>query len=262
MPAVTKGKVLVTGANGYIALWVVKALLDQGYSVRGTVRAESKVAHLKETFKEYGDKLEVVVVPDITKVRQIRYPLLRQMLTARRRLQEGAFDEAVKGVDAIEHTASPFHFNVKDPQELIAPAVAGTGNILLSTLQHANDTVKRVVITASCASVLTQDTVPRTFSEKDWNDKSVKEVEEKGSAAAPHEMYRASKTLAERAAWKFVEINKGKLNFDVVVLNPPFVFGPVMHEVNTPDALNTSMLDWYNTVVKGTRTPEQLASIR
>ena len=87
-------------------------------------------------------------------------------------------------------------------------------------------------------------------------------VEEKGSAAAPHEMYRASKTLAERAAWKFVEINKGKLNFDVVVLNPPFVFGPVMHEVNTPDALNTSMLDWYNTVVKGTRTPEQLASIR
>ena len=33
MPAVTKGKVLVTGANGYIALWVVKALLDQGYAV-------------------------------------------------------------------------------------------------------------------------------------------------------------------------------------------------------------------------------------
>ena len=62
--------------------------------------------------------------------------------------QDHAFDEAVKGVDAIEHTASPFHFNVKDPQELIAPAVAGTGNILLSTLQHANDTVKRVVITS------------------------------------------------------------------------------------------------------------------
>ena len=69
MPAVTQGKVLVSGANGYIALWVVQLLLDHGFSVRGTVRADSKVAHLKETFKEYGDKLEVVVVPDITKVR-------------------------------------------------------------------------------------------------------------------------------------------------------------------------------------------------
>jgi hypothetical protein len=29
--------------------------------------------------------------------------------------QEGAFDEAVKGVDAIEHTASPFHLKADDP---------------------------------------------------------------------------------------------------------------------------------------------------
>lgn len=29
--------------------------------------------------------------------------------------QAGAFDEAVKGMDAIEHTASPFHFNADDP---------------------------------------------------------------------------------------------------------------------------------------------------
>lgn len=68
MPAITAGKVLVTGANGYIATWVVKSLLDKGFSVRGTVRSESKVAHLKDTFKGLGDKFEVVVVPDITKV--------------------------------------------------------------------------------------------------------------------------------------------------------------------------------------------------
>lgn len=28
----------------------------------------------------------------------------------------GAFDEAVKGVDAVAHTASPFHFQAEDPQ--------------------------------------------------------------------------------------------------------------------------------------------------
>ena len=69
MPALTSGKVLVTGANGFIAIWVVKKLLDKGYSVRGTVRSESKGTHLKEVFKEHGDKFEVVVVEDITKVR-------------------------------------------------------------------------------------------------------------------------------------------------------------------------------------------------
>ena len=62
-------KVLVTGANGYIAVWLVQQLLDQGYSVRGTARSESKGKHLKETFSKYGDKFEFVVVDDITKVR-------------------------------------------------------------------------------------------------------------------------------------------------------------------------------------------------
>ena len=65
---------LVTGANGYIALWVVQTLLEQGYSVRGTVRSESKGTHLKESFAKYGDKLEVVVVEDITKVRRVLRP--------------------------------------------------------------------------------------------------------------------------------------------------------------------------------------------
>lgn len=68
MPAVTSGKVLVTGANGYIAFWVVKGLLEAGYSVRGTVRSESKVKYIKDYFKSYGDKLEVVVVEDIANV--------------------------------------------------------------------------------------------------------------------------------------------------------------------------------------------------
>ena len=61
-------KVLVTGANGYIAIWVVKTLLDQGYSVRGTVRSLEKGKHLMSLFKDYGDKFEPVVVEDITKV--------------------------------------------------------------------------------------------------------------------------------------------------------------------------------------------------
>lgn len=70
MPTVTSGKVLVTGANGYIAMWVVDTLLKQGYAVRATVRSADKGKHLKQRYaSEYGKKLEVVVIEDITKVR-------------------------------------------------------------------------------------------------------------------------------------------------------------------------------------------------
>jgi nucleoside-diphosphate-sugar epimerase len=69
MPTVQPpAKVLVSGANGFIAIWVIKALLDQGYAVRGTVRSLEKGNHLKKVFEKNGDKLEIVVVRDIGKV--------------------------------------------------------------------------------------------------------------------------------------------------------------------------------------------------
>jgi nucleoside-diphosphate-sugar epimerase len=72
MPTISSSdKVLVTGANGYIALWIVKVLLERGNSVRAAVRAESKGRHILEIFKSYGDKVELVVVPDMTKVRPL-----------------------------------------------------------------------------------------------------------------------------------------------------------------------------------------------
>ncbi|KAI0635002.1 NAD-P-binding protein [Trametes polyzona] len=240
MPTVSSGKVLVTGANGYIAVWVVKTLLDQGFSVRGTVRSEDKATHLRELFKSHGDKFEVVIVEDIT--------------------TDGAFDQAVQGVDAIEHTASPFHFKANDPDELIVPAVHGTTGILQSALKYGTS-VKRVVVTSSCAAVLSLSNEPRVFSEEDWNEGSVKEVREQGAAASQPAKYRASKTLAERAAWAFYEEHKGKLPWDLVVLNPPFVFGPAIHGVGAPESLNESAREWYLKVVKGEIDNEGLANI-
>ena len=70
MPAISKGsKVLVSGANGYIAMWVARTLLERGFAVRGTVRTEDKAKFIIEYFKSlgYGDKFEVVVVDDIIK---------------------------------------------------------------------------------------------------------------------------------------------------------------------------------------------------
>jgi nucleoside-diphosphate-sugar epimerase len=65
---VPPAKALVTGANGYIAAWVVRTLLEQGYNVIGTVRSTSKGEHLKRLFSAYNDKFELAVIEDITKV--------------------------------------------------------------------------------------------------------------------------------------------------------------------------------------------------
>jgi len=244
MPTVQPGsKVLVTGANGFIAMWVVRTLLEKGYAVRGTVRSLEKGQHLTDTFKKYGEKFELVVVKDIT--------------------TEGAFDEAVKGVDAIEHTASPFHFNAVDPQELIGPAVNGTVGILQSALRHGSS-VKRVVVTSSCASVMHFSPHPLVFSEVDWNEQSIKEIEEKGSSAPNDLKYRASKTLAEKAAWDFYNKHKSEIKWDLSVLNPPYVFGPVIHEVSSLASLNTSALQWADTILRedaGGKSPEELVTI-
>ena len=42
---------------------------------------------------------------------------------------------------------------------------------------------------------------PRTFTEDDWNNFSIMEVEQKGRGAEAEHKYRASKVLAEKAAW-------------------------------------------------------------
>jgi nucleoside-diphosphate-sugar epimerase len=98
MPAISSESsplVLVTGANGFLAMHVVQALLEKGYRVRGTVRSESKTIHIRKTFAKHGDKLEFAIVEDIT--------------------TEGAFDQAVVGVDAIAHTAATVG-HADDPQ--------------------------------------------------------------------------------------------------------------------------------------------------
>jgi nucleoside-diphosphate-sugar epimerase len=49
---------------------------------------------------------------------------------------------------------------------------------------------------------------------------------------------KASKTFAEKAAWEFVE--KEKPGFSIATINPPMVFGPIVHYLNSLSALNTS----------------------
>ena len=135
----------------------------------------------------------------------------------------------------------------------------GTLGVLQSALKYGTS-VKRVVVTASCASVLEYGPGVKVFDETHWNERAIREVNEKGKDAAPVDKYCASKTLAERAAWDFHSKHKNEVAWDVTVLNPPFVFGPVLHEVDKPENLNQSSKVWWDVVVEGTLSNEDLAN--
>ena len=68
MPAVLSGRVLVTGATGFIAAWIIQQLLEDGYHVRGTVRSEAKGASLQKIYAQFGDHFEPFIVRDMTEV--------------------------------------------------------------------------------------------------------------------------------------------------------------------------------------------------
>ena len=92
------------------------------------------------------------------------------------------------------------------------------------------------VITSSFASIIDASKGTRpgyTYSEKDWNPITATEALEN-----PSNGYRASKTFAEKSAWDFVEHEKP--NFTLATMCPPLVLGPIVHYLNSLDALNTS----------------------
>ena len=98
--------------------------------------------------------------------------------------------------------------------------------------------MKRVVITSSFAAILNEDkmTDPNTiYDEASWNPVTIDDIDRSAATA-----YRASKKLAEEAAWSFVQDKANSAQFDVVTVCPPLVIGPVVHHLASLDSINTS----------------------
>jgi nucleoside-diphosphate-sugar epimerase len=113
----------------------------------------------------------------------------------------GAFDEVIKAAppfDVVLHQASPFLFKVADDNEsdFLVPAVKGTEEILKGIKAYA-PSVRRVVLTSSCAAVLDWKAGDdgKVYTEEDWNPTTWEEAlnGDKGEA------YRGSKKYAEKA---------------------------------------------------------------
>ncbi len=194
--------VLVTGATGYVASWLVKKLLDEGLTVHAAVRDpknKDKVSHLNKIAENTNGTLK----------------FFKSDL-----LVSGSYAEAMEGCELVFHTASPFTLSFKDPvKELIEPAQLGTRNVL----EQANNikSVKRVVVTSSAAAIYGDNidllsTPNNIFTEDEWNT----------SSTADHQPYSYSKTLAEKEAWK---VFRGQFRWDLVTINPSLVMGPALN---------------------------------
>lgn len=192
--------VLVTGANGYIASWIVKYLLADGVTVHGTVRDpnnDRKVGHLKAIAEDSPGTLK---------------------LFAADLLDANAFDAPMQGCELVLHTASPFVVQgIKDPyKELVEPALQGTEYVLDAV--NRTESVKRVVLTASVAAIYgdnidMQEQGLSEFTEEQWNT----------SSSLEHQPYSYSKTVAEKRAWEMVNAQQ---RWDLVTINPSLVLGP------------------------------------
>ncbi|OQV12398.1 putative uncharacterized oxidoreductase [Hypsibius exemplaris] len=194
-------RVLVTGASGFLASHICQQLQERGYRVRGTVRSLKdlkKVAPLRKLCPVANYQLDLVEA---------------DLLHAK------DWMAAVAGCTYVIHVASPVPGKEpSDEQTLIQPAVKGTLNVLKACRDAG--CVKRVVITSSAYAIVGQ-TSPRydkVYSESDWTDMN-----------APVGAYAKSKTLAERAAWDFVRDLPEANKFEVAVINPTYIMGPVIH---------------------------------
>jgi nucleoside-diphosphate-sugar epimerase len=203
--------VMVTGATGYVAGWLVKRLLDAGHAVHAAVRDPGDADKLRY--------LEAVAADAPGTLRFFAADLL----------QPGSYAEAMEGCELVFHTASPFTLDVEDPvKELIEPARLGTRNVL----EQANQTssVKRVVVTSSCAAIYGDNAdleraPDGVFTEEVWNE----------SSSVKHQPYSYSKTLAEREAW---EICGEQDRWDLVTINPSLVLGPGSIRRSTSESFN------------------------
>ena len=196
----TSGKtVLVTGGSGYLAGWVIVGLLQRGYRVRTTLR-------------------------DLSREKQVRAALTREVdsadllsFYAADLLSDEGWDAATAGADYVLHVASPMGQGEMKP-DLVRPAREGTVRVLNAAARAG---VQRVVYTSSTVAAQSA-TVPGELQprsdESTWTD-----VQQKGLPEYPR-----SKTLAERAAWEFIERDRSGMTLTTVL--PGMILGPVMKD--------------------------------
>ncbi len=193
--ATGKMKILVTGVSGFIGSHCVLDLLSHGYEVKGTIRNLDRADRLRRILSNHN--------PDAANMEIVAATLDKA----------DGWDKAMEGCSGVFHVASPVPaVQPKNPAEVIEPAVEGTLNVLTAAKEAG---IKRVILTSSVAAVQGSTKMKEfTYTGENWSDPSDPRL-------SP---YAASKTIAEKAAWEFIEDS----DIGLTVINPGMVMGPAL----------------------------------
>jgi dihydroflavonol-4-reductase len=185
--------VLVSGGSGYIAGFLIRQLVAEGWRVHTTVRSLDKESAARQLLAVDNSRLTFFAAD----------------LNA-----DVGWADAMAGCSHVAHVASPLPTGVpKDANELIVPARDGA----LRALRAAKAaSVKRFVMTSSVAAIsYGRGRGVHHFTEADWT-----QLDKPGISP-----YIQSKTIAERAARDWVASEGAGIEF--CSINPSVVLGPV-----------------------------------
>lgn len=195
-------EVLLTGVSGFLGSHTAIELLNRGYKVTGTLRDLKRADSLRSIISKHTDNID-------------NLSFFQAEL-----LDKEVWKEASKNKDYVIHAASPFPRELpKDENDLIIPAKEGTLNVLNAA--KANN-VKRVILVSSISTVVygkTKAEMDQVFTEENWTDIANK-IDTKP--------YIRSKTIAEKAAWNFME--REGAGMEMVSILPGAMLGPVLEE--------------------------------
>ncbi|MCR9069793.1 MAG: NAD-dependent epimerase/dehydratase family protein [Rhodobacteraceae bacterium] len=191
--------VVLTGVTGFIAKRIAFDLLEAGYSVRGTLRSQSRADEVRDALRPH--------LSDPSALDQLSFVELDLS-------HDAGWAEAMAGADVLMHTASPFPMaQPKNEDDIIKPAVEGARRAMVAA-QAAG--VTRVILTSSVVAIEAKDKAG-AFTEADWSD----------PAHPKSTAYYKSKTLAERAVWDFADAHP---EMQVTAINPALVLGTPMDD--------------------------------
>jgi dihydroflavonol-4-reductase len=187
------GTVLVTGGSGYIAGYLIRQLIAEGWTVRTTIRNLARELEVR-SWLDVDDSRLSFFAADL--------------------MSDDGWAEAMAGCSHVAHVASPLPSNApKHEDDLIIPAREGA--LRAVRFAHAEG-IRRVVMTSSAAAISYGQKGKTRFTEADWTNINSPD-------AYP---YVKSKTIAERAARDWVTANAPDMEFCTV--NPSLVLGPLL----------------------------------
>ncbi|KAL8235677.1 hypothetical protein R6Q59_016758 [Mikania micrantha] len=198
-----KGRICVTGGTGFLASWIIKRLLEEGYFVNATVRSQSHSG----------------LVEDTSYLTNLPHASVRLKIFDADLSKPETFEEPIKGCIGVFHVAHPMDFGGNNTEEvIIEKSIKGSLGILQACID--SKTAKKVVYTSSVTAVLFNGKKhTEVVDEESWSDVDYIHTHIKFGA-----WYHISKTLTEKAIIEFGE----KEGLDVVTILPTFIHGPFL----------------------------------